>query len=105
MSFHNDTNPGQLIERIDGDEANMETLRAAGLIRKTTAPVKILGDGDVDEILPYVNAGFAVIAYEIDGPYMEEDEEGFPPFAEASASTRRRKVWASSFWMNSSPTS
>ncbi|MFN0021234.1 MAG: alpha/beta hydrolase family protein [Pirellulaceae bacterium] len=27
-----------------------------------------LGDGDVDEHIPYVKAGFAVVAYELDGP-------------------------------------
>jgi dipeptidyl aminopeptidase/acylaminoacyl peptidase len=31
-----------------------------------------LGDGDRDEHLPYVRAGFAVVAYEIDGPVHSE---------------------------------
>ena len=31
-----------------------------------------LGDGDVDEHIPYAKAGFAVVAYELDGPGDEE---------------------------------
>ena len=34
-----------------------------------------LGDGDRPEHIPYVEAGFAVIAYEMDGPWGDEDSD------------------------------
>jgi dienelactone hydrolase len=34
-----------------------------------------LSDGDSDEHLPYVRAGMAVVAYELDGPFDEESED------------------------------
>lgn len=34
-----------------------------------------LGDGDVDEHLPYVKAGYAVVAYEISGPVKDNPSE------------------------------
>ena len=35
------------LERLTGDEATPETMRAAGLIRSLSRPVKILGDGEL----------------------------------------------------------
>ncbi len=36
-----------MLDRIEGDTVNAETLRAAGLIRSTKKLVKILGNGDI----------------------------------------------------------
>ncbi|MGH7584512.1 MAG: 50S ribosomal protein L15 [Gemmatimonadales bacterium] len=39
------------LERVNGDDVSAESLVAAGLIRKATDPVKLLGDGEVKRAL------------------------------------------------------
>ncbi len=37
--------------RVEGSEANQETLRAAGLVSSKRRPVKILGEGEISRAL------------------------------------------------------
>ena len=39
------------LDRVEGDEVSVATLRAAGLIRSTRKMVKLLGEGEVDRSL------------------------------------------------------
>lgn len=39
------------LDRVSGDEVSPESLMAAGIMRKTTDPVKLLGHGDVGRAL------------------------------------------------------
>ncbi len=45
-----------------GSEINGEGLRAAGLIRSTTRPVKILGNGEIDRALTVIANKFSATA-------------------------------------------
>ena len=46
-----------------------------------------LGDGDVDEHIPYAEAGFAVVAYELDGPGNDsiDDPRAYDAFRQSRA--------------------
>jgi len=46
------------LARCEGAEISAETLKAAGLIKKTTVPVKILGNGNVDKAYTVKAAAF-----------------------------------------------
>ena len=39
------------LDRVDGDEVSPESLHAAGILRKATDPVKLLGHGDISRVL------------------------------------------------------
>jgi dipeptidyl aminopeptidase/acylaminoacyl peptidase len=52
----------------------------------------LLADGDVAEILPYVNEGFAVLAYELDGPYHGGEDGSDVEFRRAYDKFRAAKA-------------
>jgi large subunit ribosomal protein L15 len=52
------------LERIDGDEANLETMKAAGLIGSLRRPVKILGHGEISRSLKVTAHAFSRTARE-----------------------------------------
>ncbi len=54
---------GQL-ERVEGDEATPETMKAAGLIKSLRRPVKVLGDGDIARALKVTANAFSRTARE-----------------------------------------
>jgi large subunit ribosomal protein L15 len=39
------------LDRVTGDEVSPESLMAAGILRKTSEPVKLLGNGDISRAL------------------------------------------------------
>lgn len=47
------------LERCEGTEITPETLKAAGLIKRTSQPVKILGNGKVDKAYSVKAAAFS----------------------------------------------
>jgi len=56
-------NVGQL-ERVEGDEALPETMKAAGLIRSLRRPVKVLGHGEIGRAISVTAHAFSRSARE-----------------------------------------
>ena len=52
------------LDRIEGDAANPETLKAAGLIRSPSRPIKVLGKGDIGRAMKVVAHAFSRSARE-----------------------------------------
>jgi large subunit ribosomal protein L15 len=52
------------LERVDGDQATLETMKAAGLITSRTKPVKILGQGEIGRGLKVTAHAFSRTARE-----------------------------------------
>jgi len=50
------------LARCEAGEVSPETLKAAGLIKKTTVPVKVLGNGNVDKAFTVKAAAFTKTA-------------------------------------------
>ncbi len=52
------------LERVQGDEVNPETMKAAGLIGSLRKPVKILGNGEISRALKVTAHAFSKTARE-----------------------------------------
>ncbi|MCP4686332.1 MAG: 50S ribosomal protein L15 [bacterium] len=50
------------LARCEAGEVSPETLKSAGLIKKTTVPVKVLGNGSVDKVFTVKAAAFTKTA-------------------------------------------
>ena len=52
------------LERVQGDEATLEALKAAGLIRSLRRPVKLLGQGEIARAIKVTAHAFSATARE-----------------------------------------
>ncbi len=52
------------LERVEGDEATLETMRAAGLIASLRKPVKVLGQGEISRAMKVTAHAFSHSARE-----------------------------------------
>ena len=52
------------LERVQGDEAGLETMKAAGLIRSLRRPVKVLGYGEIGRAIRVTAHAFSTSARE-----------------------------------------
>jgi large subunit ribosomal protein L15 len=52
------------LERVEGDEATLETMRAAGLIASLRKPVKVLGQGEISREMKVTAHAFSHSARE-----------------------------------------